>query len=236
MRHGRKSKGKRFNGFKEYVLTELDSELIDAAIVLPANRPEEEATPALQQDLDKMNIEPDELHLDRAFINSKLAEQAIEAGREVVCKPWKGANRTPELYGKKDFTINIRNGTIECPAGQVESFEPGQVVEFDPEACGACPLRAKCTQAATGRGRTVTMGDNEPLQKRLRKLQGTRSGRARLRERTGVEHRLAQLARRQGRRARYLGTRKNTFDLRRHCAIQNLETISRRIELHRQQA
>jgi len=36
-----------------------------------------------------------------------------------------------------------------------------------------------------------------------------------LRERVGVEHRLAHLVRRQGRRARYRGVRRNLFALRR---------------------
>jgi hypothetical protein len=43
----------------------------------------------------------------------------------------------------------------------------------------------------------------------------------------GVEHRLAHIAARQGRRARYFGVRKNVFDLRRAAMIQNLETIHR---------
>jgi hypothetical protein len=72
------------------------------------------------------------------------------------------------------------------------------------------------------------MGDDEALQKKLRSLQETRAGRARLRERVEVEHRLAHLSNRQGPRARYRGTRKNTFDLRRLSAVQNLETIARR--------
>jgi len=43
-----------------------------------------------------------------------------------------------------------------------------------------------------------------------------------------VEHVLAHLSRKQGRRARYLGVRKNVFDLRRHAAVVNLEAIHRR--------
>lgn len=62
------------------------------------------------------------------------------------------------------------------------------------------------------------MGDDEELQDKLRKLQSSRAGREKLRERTSVEHSLAHLSNRQGPRARYLGTRKNTFDLRRHAA------------------
>jgi Transposase DDE domain len=71
--------------------------------------------------------------------------------------------------------------------------------------------------------------EDERLQHRLRKHLATPRGRARLRERVGVEHKLAHLVRRQGRRARYRGVRKNLFDLRRASAIQNLEAIQRKV-------
>jgi hypothetical protein len=228
MRHGRKSKSKRFNGYKQHVGTDIDSELVVACAVTPANRPEEEAAPALQEDLARQTLQPAELLIDRAYINSALTEAVSAEGGKIICKPWRGAGIRPGFFGKRDFKVNIRDGTITCPAGEVEAFEAGEVVHFDPEACGPCPLRPKCTQAATGRGRSVTMGDDERLQKKLRALQQTRAGRATLRGRVGVEHRLAHLANRQGPRARYRGTRKNTFDLRRLAAVQNLETISRR--------
>ena len=102
------------------------------------------------------------------------------------------------LFGKRDFKINVRDQTITCPAGQVEPFEPGQQVHFDPEACGACSLREKCTQAASGKGRSVSMGEDEALQKKLRRLQTTRKGREKLRTRVPVEHQLAHIANRQG--------------------------------------
>ena len=72
--------------------------------------------------------------------------------------------------------------------------------------------------------------DDERLQHRLRKLVSTSQGRQRLRERIAVEHRLAHLGRRQGHRARYCGTRKNLFDLRRTAAVQNLEVIDRGLQ------
>jgi hypothetical protein len=228
MRHGRKSKSKRFNGYKQHVSTHMDAELILAVAVTPANRPEEESTPELQAAMARLGLVPDELHIDRAYLNSGLAEHVVEAGGDVFCKPWRGANVKPGLFGKRDFKIDIRSGTITCPAGEVEPFEPGAVVEFDPEACGPCRLRAKCTQAASGRGRTVTMGDDEALQKKLRRLQSTPAGREKLRERVTVEHGLAHVSSRQGPRARYRGIRKNAFDLRRLGAIHNLEVIARR--------
>ena len=51
MRHGRKSKSKRFNGYKRHIAADLDTELILARAITPANRPEEEATPDLQFDI-----------------------------------------------------------------------------------------------------------------------------------------------------------------------------------------
>jgi len=234
MRHGRKSKSKRFNGFKQHIGTDLDSDLIIACAVTPANRPEEEATPDLEADMSRLGMVPAELFIDRAYLNSTLAENVAGRGGLIVCKPWRGANVNSDLFGKRDFIINVREGTITCPAGQVESFEPGQVVEFDPEACGPCQLRPQCTRAASGKGRTVTMGDDERLQQKLRRLQKTRSGRAKLRERIPVEHRLAHLSNRQGPRARYRGTRRNNFDLRRLATLQNLETIARRAVGHRE--
>jgi hypothetical protein len=115
------------------------------------------------------------------------------------------------------------------PSGRDRGIVFGTVTEFDPEVCDHCELRAKCTAAGAGAGRTVTIAPDERLQQRVRKYLATPNGRARLRERVAVEHKLAHLVRRQGRRARYRGVRKNLFDLRRASAIQNLEAIQRKV-------
>jgi transposase len=61
----------------------------------------------------------------------------------------------------------------------------------------------------------------------LRQRQLTPAGRAKLRERVGVEHPLAHVGHWQGRRARYRGQRKNLFDLRRCAVVHNLHIIAR---------
>jgi hypothetical protein len=227
MRHGRKSKSKRFNGYKSHIATDLDLGLIVACAVTPANRPEQEAAPELQQAIahyPRRNTVA-ELHIDRGYINSTLVASTLDQGGEVLCKPW--VARNGKRFAKGDFKIDLRAHTITCPAGEVEYFTPGHVVEFDPEACSRCPLRAKCTMASNGSGRTVNIAADEQLQHRLRKLIATPRGRERLRERVSVEHRLAHIARKQGPRARYRGVRGNLFDLRRHAAIVNLEALHR---------
>jgi hypothetical protein len=61
----------------------------------------------------------------------------------------------------------------------------------------------------------------------LRQRQQTPDGRAKLRERVAAEHALAHVGHWQGRRARYTGTRKNLFDLRRIAVVHNLHIIAR---------
>lgn len=227
MRHGRKSKSKRFNGYKRHVAADLDTDLILACAVTPANRPEEQAAAALQADIAALSLARPvgELHVDRGYINSPVVDAIIKDRGEVVCRPWVPHN--DKLFTKRNFTINMRDRTITCPAGKTEHFTTGTVVEFNPRKCARCALRFLCTTATKGAGRSVNIAENEQLQHRLRKLTAGPAGRTRLRERVAIEHRLAHIAQRQGRRARYLGLRKNLFDLRRSATVLNLETIHR---------
>jgi hypothetical protein len=227
MRHGRKSDSYGFSGYKRHIATDLDSDLIVAAAVTPANVPEERALAVLNDDWECQRIQVGELYIDRGYIASDVVDDIVAAGGEVVCRPWQFANRG--RFAKADFDINIRDRTITCPEGQTRPFKLGDDVEFDPKICDACPARSHCTTAAKGTGRSVLIAANEPLQKRLRTLIASPSGRARLRDRVPVEHRLAHIASRQGPRARYRGVRKNTLDLRRAAALQNLEAAHRRL-------
>lgn len=165
-------------------------------------------------------------HVDRAYINSPVVLEVAHSGGRVLAKPWPHPNKRG-LFSKDDFKLDLKSQTITCPAGQVEHFELASTVNFDPEVCGGCRLRAQCTQAASGRGRTVQIAEDEARQKKFRRLQQTRPGRALLRERTAVEHSLAHIASRKGATARYIGVRKNLFDLRRAATIQNLEGLQR---------
>jgi len=229
MRHGRKSKSKRFNGYKRHIAADLDTNLILSCAITPANRPEEEAAQELAADIERQRLTIDELHIDRGYINSPVVNDVLGLGGDVVCKPWVARNANGKAFTKAAFRMNMREMTITCPAGEVEKIRPGMLVKFDPDACDHCPLRAQCTTVAPGKGRTISIAEDEKLQHRLRKQIATRSGRARLRERVGVEHRLAHVNQRQGRRARYRGVRRNLFDLRRAAALQNLETIQRKL-------
>ena len=227
MRHGRKSKSRRFDGYKRHIALDLDTGLILACALAPANQPEEHVLASLREDLASDGRSISDLFIDRAYINAPLVTEVVNDNGRIVCRPWQATNG--DLFPKTLFSINLRKRTVTCPEGRQEPFTLGTTVQFDAATCDRCPSRTKCTDAAPGNGRTIRIAANEPLQKRLQKLLNSSSGRRKLRERVAVEHSLSHAGRRQGRRARYLGVRKNLWDWRRAAAITNLETIHRQL-------
>ena len=138
-----------------------------------------------------------------------------------------GRSPTAGFFPKSAFLIDLRKKVIPCPNGKQRAFEFGTTIPSIPSDCRLCPKRSACTGSALDHGRQVRIAEHEPLQQKLRKKSASPAGRAHRSERRVVEHRLAHLAQKQGPRARYRGTRKNLFDLRRYAAVLNLETIQR---------
>ena len=223
MRHGRKSRSVLFDGYKRHVLRDLDTGLVPAVGITAANAPEASVTDAIAADLAAAGRYLAELHIDRAYLSSALVR---DRGPDLViyCKAWWVRN-TGGRFAKDQFTLDFAAGQLTCPAGVAMPFEPGKTVRYPKDTCAACPLRARCTTSS--HGRSVSIHPDEALLAELRQRQHTPDGRAKLRERVAVEHVLAHVGHWQGRRARYLGTRKNLFDLRRVAVVHNLHVIAR---------
>jgi Transposase DDE domain/Transposase domain (DUF772) len=223
MRHGRKSRSVLFDGYKRHVLRDLDTGLVPAVGITAANAPEASVTGDITADLEAAGRHLSELHIDRAYLSSALVR---DRGPDlaIFCKAWRVRN-TGGRFAKDQFSLDFAAGQLTCPAGVAMPFEPGKTVRFPKDTCAACPLRARCT--ASSNGRSVSIHPDEALLAELRRRQHTPDGRAKLRERVAVEHALAHVGHWQGRRARYLGARKNLFDLRRVAVVHNLHVIAR---------
>jgi hypothetical protein len=223
MRHGRKSRSVLFDGYKRHVLRDLDTGLVTAVGITPANAPEASVTGDITTDLDAAGLTLAELHIDRAYLSSALVR---DRGPDlaIFCKAWRVRNATGR-FAKDQFSLDFAAGQLTCPAGAAMPFQPGKTVHFPKATCAACPLRQRCTTSS--HGRSVAIHPDEALLAELRQRQQTPAGRAALRERVHVEHALAHVGRWQGRRARYRGTRKNLFDLRRVAVVHNLHVIAR---------
>jgi transposase len=222
MRHGRKSRSVLIDGYKRHVLHDLDTGLIRAVGITPANAPEASVTEAISKDLSQQEVYLKELHIDRAYLSSHFVRERGD-DLEVYCKAW--PVRISKHFSKQTFTLDWERQIIRCPASQEMPFVPGGVVHFPKETCAQCPLKEQCTTSV--KGRSVSIHPDEALLIELRGRQQTAQGRSKLRERVAVEHTLAHVSQWQGRRARYRGLRKNLFDLRRCAVVQNLHVLAR---------
>ncbi len=70
MRHGRKSRSVRVDGYKRHVLHDMDSGMVRAVGVTAANAPEASVTEAISADLDHQAVTLQELHIERAYVSS----------------------------------------------------------------------------------------------------------------------------------------------------------------------
>lgn len=223
MRHGRKSKSRTINGYKNHVAADIDTGLVLACGTTPANRPEAEALPGIETDVGRYRErnEIGELHIDRAYVSSENVVQLHRRKVPIIAKPWLPQERG--VFSKKHFTVDLGHRTVTCPGGHTEKITLGEPTRFPASVCNACNIRPLCTTSSAGR--SISISTDERLQQKLRLAIAKPEGRARLRLRVAIEHRLAHHARKQGPRARYIGVRKNLFDNRRVAAVINLETI-----------
>jgi hypothetical protein len=225
-RHGRQSSSKTFNGFKEHVALDLDSKVTREVVVCPANRPEHEAVELLAEALEH-GAGLCQLDLDLGSMASPRMAQWAAQGVHSMARPWP---QVGPLFTTDAFPLDFASMRVTCPHRQTVPMVSGRDVQCPAAACDACPVRARCTKAKLGHGRSLRIREDEPLQQKLRAKIKTTRGRASLRKRTAVEHAISHPLAHQGRRARDKGRRKNQFDGRRHAAVSNLPVAARYAE------
>lgn len=219
MRHGRKSRTSRFDGYKRHIVRDLNDGLILEARVTPANEPDKAQLEEMLCEVESQGVQVSEVHVDRGYVGEDLGKWD-ERGVMVIARGLKLSNGG--RYTKHDFEVDLKAGHVRCPAGQHAKIR-GSKAQFDALECAACPKRARCTKAK--RGRSISIHPQEAMHQRFEQLAKSAPGRAKLRERVGVEHGLSHVCRRQGRRARYMGRRKNTLDVRLCASVFNLHRL-----------
>jgi Transposase DDE domain len=163
MRHGRKSRSHLIDGYKRHVLHDLDTGLVPAVGVTPANLPEAAGAEQIRDDLAAQQATLAELFIDRAYLSSTLVRDRPDE-LAIFCKAWRVRNGP--RFAKTAFTLDWHHQLLVCPAGQQLPFVPGGKVQFPAQVCAACPLRTQCTTST--RGRSVQIHPDERLLAELR--------------------------------------------------------------------
>jgi hypothetical protein len=143
----------------------------------PANEPEHEAGERLAEALEKA---PGllQLEIDLGYMASPRIAQWAEQGVYILARPWP---QVGPLFTKDNFTLDFAGRQVTCPGGQSVLMVPGKPAQLPATACAACALRAQCTTATHGQGRSGSIREDEQCQQKPRAKMQTRRGRAALR-------------------------------------------------------
>jgi hypothetical protein len=226
-RHGRKSESHRFTGYKGAVATDRNSQILLDAEVLEGSA--QDATGLLEQ-VERIERSTGERVAeamgDCAYGSGETRQAFADAGRELVAKVPQ-ERRNGGLYPKSAFVLDLLHDTVTCPAGHTlgkftREKDGGKLFHFGAR-CRNCPLRPQCTTAE--RGRSVSVHPQEGMLQAARAYQESAEGRAHLRERVVVEHRLARLGQLGMGQARYLGRAKTRCQLLLLATIANLRRV-----------
>lgn len=219
-RHGHKSRNRHFDGYKAHISVDPDSELIDEVTATAANTPDRDAVGDLTGHLEGPEDKP-VIVGDSAYADGATRSHMDEKGFDLRAKCPPVRNSTGG-FTKDDFEVNLEQGAVTCPAGQVAPIRFSSRGEgkasFKPH-CAHCPLRDQCTPSR--RGRTISIHPQEAFLQTARAEQKTDDWQAAYRaDRPTVERKIAHFVRR-GRRARTRGKQRVATDLHLRAAALN---------------
>src|SRR3954447_6902287 len=117
MRHGRKSKSRRFDGYKlSAAATDTAQPLITAVVVAPANEADGPQAARLI-DAQPAARRPQRVLGDTAYGLGPVRAELASRGVDVLAPLPPGVDGDGRL-GKRDFQVDLDAGEVRCPAGQ----------------------------------------------------------------------------------------------------------------------
>lgn len=235
MRHGRKSKHQRFDGYKLSAAASNSAEpLIMAVEVAPASEQDGQQAPALI-DAQAPARRPDRVLGDTAYGNGPVRAALAKRDVDVLARVPEPPLREGRL-GKSDFEVDLDASTATCPAGHTVpiSTQPSgrRAANFSTRVCAPCPLKPQC--CPTKARKQLELVPEEKLLIAARQALDDPANAEHLRRtRPRIERLLGLLSHRYGaRKSRYIGTSKARLQAAWAAALVNLNPISTRLTPH----
>jgi Transposase DDE domain/Transposase domain (DUF772) len=235
-RHAHKTRHRRQDGFKAHIVIEPDTGLITETELTKASGPDNsdaavgarlvstDTTIDLPQPEQGEQIEGSGLEVlgDSAYGSGEALAALQEAGHTPIIKPGPLRSAVEGGFTVDDFQIDEDAATATCPNQVTRPISPTRKVTFG-KACQDCPLRARCTTAATGR--KLTLRPHDALQRAHRvRAKDPQFQKIYRRHRPMVERSIAWLTR-GNRRVPYRGITKNNTWIHHRVAALNIRRL-----------
>jgi transposase len=232
MRHGRKTPAKQFTGYKLHALAAGGAPILTAISLSPGNEHDGHHAGALV-DQQPESRRPTRVIGDTAYGNVEARELLEQRSVEVLA-PVHSSSPKDGTIPKDEFAIDLETDTVTCPqAHTAPIYKPRRnrpnptgerVARFARADCEPCPLRARC---APGGQRDIRIRRREDLRQAALRVLSDPAEREHLnRTRPRIERLLGLIVHRyRGRKSRYLGARKSTFQAVWTAVLVNLHPI-----------
>lgn len=216
MRHGRKSKSRRFDGFKALSATEESSELLMDIGDIPATGSEgAHLLPVIQHVEAQAQVVVERAIGDGAFGSGELRAACATYPAHAIDLVSPLAQPSDAEVAKSAFHIDLDACTVTCPQGHTVAGRPGPQEDGQPTflftfpraVCEACPLFERCVRSKKT-GRTVRTRAYEAYLQAARARQQTQAFKSLYRLRPAIERKQAELVAHGLRDTRYVGDRK----------------------------
>ena len=235
MRHGRKSRAQRFDGFKVSVSSDLSSDMIlDIADVTAAGSDGQHLLPTVRRTEAQTGVTVERVLADGAYGSGQNLEACAQsADHPIDLLTPRRRPADPEVH-KCAFRIDPEAKTATCPQGVTVSGRdrhdrqgrPFLLFHFPRDRCEVCPLFERCVRSKT-HGRSVRTSPYEAYLQEQRERQETAEFQTLYRQRSRVERIIAELVYRGLRRTRYLGQDKRQLQRLWLAAVVNLKRLLR---------
>lgn len=215
MRHGRKSKAQRFDGFKVVVSTEQSSELLlDIADITASGSDGTHLMPTIERTEAETAVTVERAIGDGAYGSGKNRAACAERDESIDLVSPLAKPSDPEVH-KSAFKIDLQAQSATCPQGHTTTGKPGPkqdgrptwLFTFPRATCEACPLFERCVRSKKT-GRTVRAGPYEAYLQEARVRQQTKEFDTDYRLRPAVERKIGELVMHGLRDTRYVGESK----------------------------
>ena len=234
MRHGRKSRAQRFDGFKVSVSSEPISDMIlDIADVTALGSDGQQLSAVVRRTEAQTGVTVERVIADGAYGSGQNLKACAERDRPIdLLTPCQRA-ADPEVH-KSNFQIDLQAKTATCPEGHTVSGRdwrdrqgrPILGFPFPRKICETCRLFDRCVRSKT-KGRTVRTSPYEAYLQVQRQRQETPEFPGLYRQRSRVERTIAELVYHGIRKTRYLGDAKRQLQRLWTAAVVNLKRLFR---------
>ena len=220
-RHAHKTAHNYRDGFKAHVAVEPETGIVTACDLGAGNAPDHKTAAGLL----KGDRAAKTILGDAAYGAGELRQHLEDTHKTAVIKQVPLPKARPGGFDLDDFTIDLENRTVTCPAEITVRMNKNNQARFG-DHCTRCPLRSMCTNAR--KGRAIRVHPQHRLLKDARRQATTETFDAEYRRyRPMVERTIAWITRGTNRKVRYRGITRNRLGLAHRCAAVNLARLTR---------